>query len=180
MTMSSMDPTPLHVENLREALRQIQRHVVVAIATATALAALELGLAVVRTEQGVGLQGLPFGVTARAAKLILAAVYMSATYLALGVAFQLKALAAAIADDRMRQAVLSYPSPITSPDSSVRVPATLAPGVIFALFTIAYWWHHRDRGADLPFFAAIMGCMPYGGLVYVVKQALRPPSSGQA
>ena len=173
-----MDPTPLHVENLREALRQIQRHVVVAIAAASALAALELGLAVVRTEQGVGFQGLPFGVTVRAAKLILAAIYISATYLALGIAFQLRHLVEAIPDDRVRRAALSYPSPITADDAFLRVLATSAPCLVFALFTIAFWWHHRDRGTELLIFGLAFGCMPWVALAFRVKQSLgQPPAT---
>jgi len=68
-----MDETALHVENLREALRQTQRHIVTAIGASASLVFLERGIASV-SEGGMTIP--PLGVVVA---LSATAIYLSAT-----------------------------------------------------------------------------------------------------
>jgi hypothetical protein len=122
-----MDSAALHVENLREALRQTQRYIVLAIGASAALAFLELGLAV-RTEEGMRVTGFPVAMTVPVAKLVLVAIYISVTWLALGIGYQLDLLAGRIKDAEVREAALNYPSAITSSDSWLRFLGTVLQG----------------------------------------------------
>jgi uncharacterized membrane protein (DUF485 family) len=173
-----MDLTNLHVENLREALRQIQRYIVIAIGASVALAFMELGLAT-RIGEGVTVSGLPVSVTAPAAKLVLTAIYISATWLALGIGYELERLARRIEDTATRQAALGYPSAITSPDPWVRVLGTILPGLIFLVFTVAFWRHTKDREVMLLFLGIGFGCLPCLALLWLVKGVLDGRTTAQ-
>jgi len=70
---SPMDEAALHVENLREALRQTQRHIVTAIGASASLVFLERGIASV-SEGGMTIPPLGVGVALSAT-----AIYLSAT-----------------------------------------------------------------------------------------------------
>jgi hypothetical protein len=68
-----MDEAALHVENLREALRQTQRHIVTAIGASASLVFLERGIASV-SEGGMRIPPLGVGVALSATAIYLSAI----------------------------------------------------------------------------------------------------------
>jgi hypothetical protein len=108
-----MDEAALHVENLREALRQTQRHIVTAIG---ASASLLLGARHRQCQRGRDDDSSTWCWRSfiRDRDLSLGDL------IALGIGDQFETLALRIKDPKLREATLEYPASITSPDPWVR------------------------------------------------------------
>ena len=111
---SPMDEAALHVENLREALRQTQRHIVTAIGASASLVFLERGIASVSGGRDDDSSTWCWRSFIRDRDLSLGDLIV------LGIGDQFETLALRIKDPKLREATLEYPASIISPDPWVR------------------------------------------------------------
>ena len=156
------------VENLKEAIRLLQRYLVSSLMAAGAFAALAWApVDVVRVEQ------LPVPISRGAALLVLGAVYFVTGLLAsltLARANRICLLLSQSMDPLLIQAVLMYPSIPTMRVHGPRVGLSLLPALfvvagivkIFGSELFAFW----------PIVGVIMLCLPPLGITYELRYAL--------
>lgn len=174
-----MDATDILIENLREALRQIQRSVVLGVVASLSLVLLQFSTA---TAQAVQLPGPVVPVGPSTAKIILVAVHVVAGFMALTSVEAARGIAREIKNDQMRDAALSYPSFATSSDPVVRVFTCLAPPFFFVIAIIA--WAITQRGEEDPWPFVIMafafGVLPYLAVFFWAKKLIAPRATEAA
>jgi hypothetical protein len=161
-----MDPKQILVSNLCEALKQLQRYLVLALVASLSLMLLQLSSTPQSDGQMIQLPGIVTTVDVRMAKLILGAAHFILGLLAIASIENGRNIALKINDLQLRDAALSYPSVVTDADPWVRRPASLAPALFF-LITLAVWTY-KHPGRD---WSSVIMAFSFGVLPYVVLMA---------
>lgn len=174
-----MDTTDILIENLREALRQIQRSVVLGVVASLSLMLLQFSTASV---QPVQLPGPVVPVGPSTAKFILVAVHVVAGFMAFTSVEVARGIAREIKNDQMRDAALSYPSFATNSDPVVRVFTCLAPPLFFTIAIVA--WAITRRGEEdtwqFVIMAFVFGVPPYLAVFIWTRELIAPRATAVA
>ena len=163
-----MDPKQVLVNNLCEALKQLQRYLVLALVASLSLMLLQLS-SIPLGGQMIQLPGVVTTVDVRIAKLILGAAHFLLGLLAIASIENAKNIALKINDQELRDAALSYPTVATDTDSWVRRPACLAPALFFLIALAAWTYKHPKREWAFVIAAFIFGVLPYLALMIRVE-----------
>jgi hypothetical protein len=166
-----MDVTDILIENLREALRQVQRSLVLGVVTSLSLMLLQVSTA---PAQPIQVPGPVVPVDPSTAKLILGAVYVVAGFMAYASIELATSTARAIKNDQLRDAALSFPSFTTSSDPGIRNLTCLAPPFFF-MIAVVVWavtqWGEEDLVQEV-IMVVMLGVLPYVTLFYRTKQLI--------
>lgn len=169
-----MNVTDILIENLREALRQVQRSVVLGVVASLSLMLLQVSTA---PTEPIQLPGPVVPVDPTTAKIILGVVHVVAGFMAFASVQLATSTARAIKNDQVRDAALSYPNFATSSDPGVRVITCLAPPLFF-MIAVVIWaatqWGEQDLGQYV-IIAVMLGVPPYVAVFYWTKQLIAPP-----
>jgi hypothetical protein len=156
----------IKVENLREALRLLQRCIVTALATSLSLLLLETA-APSGPPQTIQFPGLFVGLNSGVAQLIFFAAYIVASLVAYSTIAHAKSIARSIADHETRIAALTYPTITTMTDRSLTGFSIALPPILFLIAAGIYVhgiWPLTDNQGTAAFMALLFGIMPYVGI----------------
>ena len=165
-----MDPQQVFVSNLCEALKQLQRYLVLALVASFSLMLLQISSGPQGSVQMIQLPGLVTTVDVRMAKLILGAAHVFLCFLAIASAENARNIAARIENRALRDAALSYPNVATEADPGVRRPACLAPPLFFIIALAVWTYRHPEREWAFVITAFIFGVLPYAVLLNRVER----------
>jgi hypothetical protein len=159
----------IRVDNLREALRLLQRCIVTALATSLSLLLLEFASSPSGVQQpAIQIPGLLVGVGASAAKLILFAAYSISGFVAFAAILHIKHIARSIVNNEVRDAALAFPTVTTMTDRGLAQVGILFPTLLFVITAIHYvhgiWPVDTDESGPA-IGALLLGVMPYVGVV---------------
>src|SRR4051794_34622317 len=105
-----MEPDKIHIDNLREALRQVERYVLIGFFAAFSFVLLQFGT----PGQAYSVPGFTIPVDPITAKVLLVAAYIVAGYIAFGNLEVAKVATSSIANDSLLNATLLHPTLTTS------------------------------------------------------------------
>ena len=159
----------IRVDNLREALRLLQRCIVTALAASLSLVLLETASPppTGQPPQTIQFPGLFVGLDSGVAKLIFFAAYLVASFVAFSTIAHAKSIARAIADREARNAVLTYPTVTTMTDRSLAGLSFAIPPILFLIGVAIYVhgiWPPTENQAWAAIVASLFGAMPYVGI----------------
>src|SRR4030095_5676551 len=165
-----MDAQEILVENLREALRHLQRYLAVGFATSLSLVLLALA----PPEQNapitvpvISIAAAPFLV-----KTLLVATYIGSGFLCYSTILDARKISIRISDKFVRSLAVSFPTVATSADRGLRLMGTILPSLIFILFLIIDLYYAETRPFQKYLMLKIFGVMPYVGVTYEANQPL--------
>jgi len=166
-----MDVTDILIENLREALRQVQRFLVLGVVTSLSLMLLQVSTA---PAQPIQVPGPVVPVDPSTAKVILGAVYVATGFMAWASIDLATSTARAIKNDQLRDAALTFPSFTTSPDPGIRNLTCLVPPFFF-MIAVVVWvvnqWGEEDLVQEV-IFVVMLGVLPYVVLFSRTKELI--------
>jgi hypothetical protein len=160
-----IDVLEIQIDNLREALRLLQRCLVTALATSISLLLLEF--AAIAPDQPEPTYQMPWvyvAVAAGTAKLLIFVAYSAAAFVAFAAILHIKHTARLIADTKIREAVLGYPTIATMTDRSLTGFSIAIPPMLFTIAAAHYIFWGEAVGSDpgnLVIGALILGVAPY-------------------
>jgi hypothetical protein len=162
------DVTKINIENLREALRQVQWSLTLGLTASLSLVLLQI------SALAPGLTPTPGSVVPVdpvTAKLILGAVHIVAGFLAQASILEAIRIANNVTDSTIKKAALDYPSFATSRGLEVRTAVCLLPPLLFVIAVV--WWAVTASGSNdwtgFVIFAICFGVAPYCGVAYFTR-----------
>ena len=167
-----MDTVDILVDNLREALRQIQRSVVFGLVASLSLMLLQLSTVTPGTAQPIQLPGLVVAVDSSIAKILLIVAHIVAGFMALASLEDARRVARSIKDRPVRDAALLYPNAVTNSDPMLRFPACLAPPLFFMVAVVAWELAQPEREWFHVIGAFSFGAIPYVAVAYRAKELI--------
>lgn len=180
-----VDVVEIQIDNLREALRLLQRCLVTALATSISLVLLEFAAIASGAQQPTyQIPGVYVAVAAGTAKLILFVAYSASVFVAFSAILHIKHTARLIADAKIRDAVLSFPTIATMKDRSLTGFSIAIPPILFTIAAAHYIFFadppvSSDPG-NLVIGALVLGVFPYIAVFYHWRSGFSEDSAQDA